>query len=68
MARYLDRHLNLTISADLIQRMMRAPDKVTESLAIAAEIITAIKAAGFAGVLISAMGWEEHLQKLLDMA
>ncbi|MFO7715349.1 methylenetetrahydrofolate reductase [Desulfosarcina sp.] len=67
MARYLDRHLNLTISADLIKRMMRAPDKVTESLAIASEMIAAIKEAGFAGVLISAMGWEDQLQRLLDL-
>ncbi len=66
MARYLDRHLNVTISKDLIQRLMRAPDKATESLTIATEIISAVKAAGFAGILISAMGWEDKLQKLLD--
>ncbi len=67
MARYLDRHLSLTISQDLIKRMMRAPDKSTESLAIASEIIAAIEEAGFSGVLISAMGWEDKLQKLMDM-
>jgi 5,10-methylenetetrahydrofolate reductase len=67
MARYLDRHLNLTISQDLIKRMMRAPDKATESLTIATEIIAALDEAGFAGVLISAMGWEDKLQKLMDM-
>lgn len=67
MARYLDRHLNLTISQDLIKRIMRAPDKSTASLSIATEIISAVEAAGFAGVLISAMGWEDKLQKLLDM-
>ena len=66
MARYLDRHLNVTVSQDLIQRMMRAPDKVTESLSIATETIKALKEAGFAGVMIAAMGWEEKLQKLLD--
>jgi len=67
MARYLDRHLNLTISQDLIKRMMRAPDKPVESLTIAAEIISAVKEAGFSGVMISAMGWEDKLQKLMDM-
>lgn len=67
MARYLDRHLNLTISQELIKRMMRAPDKPVESLAIAAEIISAVKEAGFSGVMISAMGWEDKLQKLMDM-
>jgi 5,10-methylenetetrahydrofolate reductase len=67
MARYLDRHLNVTISKDLINRLMRAPDKPLESLIIATEIIAAAKEAGFAGVMISAMGWEDKLQKLLDM-
>ena len=67
MARYMDRHLKVTISQDLIKRIMRAPDKAVESLSIATEIIVAVKEAGFAGVLISAMGWEEKLQKLLDM-
>ncbi|MBC2712429.1 MAG: methylenetetrahydrofolate reductase [Desulfosarcina sp.] len=66
MARYLTRHLNVTISQDLIKRLMRAPDKATESLSIATEIIAAVKEAGFAGVMISAMGWEDKLQKLLD--
>lgn len=67
MARYLDRHLNVTISQKLIKRLMHAPDKAMESLSIAAEMISDIKAAGFAGVLISAMGWEDKLQKLMDM-
>ncbi|BBO70188.1 methylenetetrahydrofolate reductase [Desulfosarcina alkanivorans] len=67
MARYLARHLNMTISNDLIKRIMRAPDKPLESLSIATEIISAAKEAGFAGVMISAMGWEDKLQKLLDM-
>ena len=67
MARYMDRHLKVTISQDLIKRMMRAPDKAVESLSIATETIAAVKEAGFAGVLISAMGWEDKLQKLLDM-
>jgi methylenetetrahydrofolate reductase (NADPH) len=67
MARYLDRHLNVTVSQDLIKRMMRAPDKTIESLTIASETIKALKEAGFAGVLVSAMGWEDKLQKLMDM-
>lgn len=66
MARYLARHLNVTISQELIKRMMRAPDKPVESLSIATEIISAAREAGFAGVVISAMGWEDKLQKLLD--
>jgi methylenetetrahydrofolate reductase (NADH) len=66
MARYLARHLNMTISQDLIKRLMRAPDKPTESFSIATETISAVQEAGFAGVVISAMGWEDKLQKLLD--
>jgi hypothetical protein len=46
---------------------MRAPDKAVESLSIATKTISALEAVGFAGVLISAMGWEDKLQKLLDM-
>lgn len=67
MARYLDRHLNVTISQDLIKRLMRAPDKALESLTIATEIISSAREAGFAGALICAMGWEDKLQKLMDM-
>ena len=67
MARYLARHMKMQISQELIQRIMRAPDKVTESLSIAKQIISEVEEAGFAGVLISAMGWEEKLQKLMDM-
>jgi methylenetetrahydrofolate reductase (NADPH) len=67
MARYLARHLNMTISQDLIKRMMHAPDKPLESLTIATEILSGAKEAGFAGVKISAMGWEGKLQKLMDM-
>lgn len=67
MARYLDRHLNVSVSKEIIKRMMHAPDKAIESLVIASDTINALKEAGFAGVLISAMGWEDKLQKLMDM-
>ena len=60
MARYLDRHLSVSVSQEIIKRMMHAPDKAIESLAIASETINALKEAGFAGVLISAMGWEDN--------
>jgi methylenetetrahydrofolate reductase (NADPH) len=67
MARYLDRHLNATISPELINRLMHASDKAAQSLAIAVDIITMVREAGFAGVVISAMGWEDKLQRLMDM-
>jgi methylenetetrahydrofolate reductase (NADPH) len=67
MARYLDRHLKVTVSDNLIKRMMHAPDKAVESLSIASETIRNLKEAGFAGVQICAMGWEDKLQKLMDL-
>jgi 5,10-methylenetetrahydrofolate reductase len=67
MARYLARHMNMSISQDLIKRIMHAPDKPLESLTIATEIVAEAKGAGFAGVKISPMGWESKLQKLMDM-
>jgi methylenetetrahydrofolate reductase (NADPH) len=67
MARYLDRHLNASISPELIKRLMHASDKATQSMTIAAEIVANVREAGFAGVVISAMGWEDKLQRLMDM-
>lgn len=66
MARYMDRHLaHVHISADLIQRIQTAPDKVLECVQIAAELIHAIQNQGFGGVLISTMGWEDKLPDII---
>jgi 5,10-methylenetetrahydrofolate reductase len=66
MARYMDRHMaHVHISADLIQRIQKAPDKVLECVQIAAELIHAIQDQGFGGVHISTMGWEDKLPDII---
>lgn len=65
MARYIDRHQdNVSIPADLINRIKKAQDKVRECVNIAAELVSALKDAGSCGVLIATLGWEH---KLLDI-
>jgi 5,10-methylenetetrahydrofolate reductase len=66
MARYMDRHMShVHISADLIQRIQKAPDKVLECVRIAAELIHAVQERNFGGVLISTMGWEDKLADII---
>lgn len=67
MARYIQRNMpHLHISGELIQRLQKAPDKTKESLRIARETIVQIREAGFKGVLVSPMGWEDHLPELFE--
>jgi len=66
MARYIDRHLqHVHIPPELIQRIQKAPDKVRECLQIAVDTIHMLKAAGFAGVQLSTLGWENRLPEIL---
>lgn len=66
MARYVDRNFpHISVSADLIARIQKAPDRVAECIRIAAETIGAVKAAGFAGAVISTLGWEDKLPEIL---
>ena len=66
MARYMDSHMaHVHISADLIQRIQKAPDKALECVQIAAELIRAIQDHGFGGVLIATMGWEDKLPDII---
>ncbi|MFC1812770.1 methylenetetrahydrofolate reductase [Thermodesulfobacteriota bacterium] len=65
MARYIDRHQdNVNIPADLIDRIKKAQDKVRECVNIAAGFVSGLRDAGYSGVLISPLGWED---KLLDI-
>jgi methylenetetrahydrofolate reductase (NADPH) len=48
----------------LVSRLKRAGESREECLAIGREIISGIKDAGFPGVLVSALGWEEHIPRL----
>jgi hypothetical protein len=42
-----------------------APDRVRECVQIAVELINGIKAAGYSGVMISPLGWEDRLPQIL---
>jgi methylenetetrahydrofolate reductase (NADPH) len=68
MARYINRIMELKIPEDYINRIQKAPDRVRECVQIAAEIISALKAKGFRGVLISTIGWEDKLPQILSAA
>ena len=67
MARYMARNVKSTyLPETLIERLQRAPDKVRECAAVAAELVVAVKEAGFAGVHISTMGWEHKLGDIIE--
>jgi 5,10-methylenetetrahydrofolate reductase len=69
MARYIDRNIKgISIPAEMIMDIQKAPDKVGECIKIAAGIITRIRDMGMAGVLISTVGWEDKLPQILDEA
>ncbi|OQX25577.1 MAG: 5,10-methylenetetrahydrofolate reductase [Desulfobacteraceae bacterium IS3] len=66
MARYIDRNVpNVRIPAPMISRIQKAGDKVRECMTIAGEIIQTLKNEGFAGVMVSTLGWEQKLPELL---
>lgn len=55
------------ISEDLIQRIRKSPDRVTECVKVAGETVAALK--GLAqGVVIVTLGWEHRLPAILDFA
>jgi len=69
MARYIDRNVQgISIPPDMITNIQKAPDKREECIRIAGEIIARIKEMGMAGVLISALGWEDKIPQVLDRA
>ena len=68
MARYIARNMeNVHIPDELIQRIRKAPDKVRECIRIAAELVTALKREGYAGVMLATLGWEHKLPEILDL-
>jgi 5,10-methylenetetrahydrofolate reductase len=68
MARYIQRHLdNVHIPEDIIRRIQQAPDKVRECVNIATELLWAVKDAGYSGVLLSTIGWEDKLPNILEV-
>ena len=66
MARYIDQHLaHVHVPGELITRIQKAPDKVRECVQIARELIFSLRDAGYSGVLISTIGWEDKLAEIL---
>lgn len=69
MARYIDRNIkNISIPAEIIRSIQKAPDRVKQCIQIAAELIQDLKETDVAGVLISTVGWEDKLPRILDEA
>lgn len=69
MARYIDRNMkNISIPAEMIREIQKAPDKVAKCISLAAELIRQVKDMGMAGVMISTVGWEDKLPQILDEA
>ena len=68
IARYMSTNLpGMHISEELIQRIRKAPDRVTECLRIAGETVAALKKMA-QGVHIVTLGWEYRLPSILDYA
>jgi 5,10-methylenetetrahydrofolate reductase len=69
MARYIDRNIrNISIPAEIIKSIQKAPDKIKQCIKVAGELIGQIKDLGAAGIMISTMGWEDKLPLVLDEA
>ena len=67
MARYIQRNVeHIYIPDELVTRLQRAPDKVRECIKIASEMVAALKAEGFSGVLLSTIGWEHRLSEIIE--
>ena len=68
MARYINAHMEMKIPEVFVTRIQKSSDRVRECVQIAAEFVAAVKKAGFPGVLISTIGWEEKLPSILAAA
>ena len=69
MARYIDRNIkNISIPAEIIADIQKAPDRIRECIKITADLINGIKEMGLSGVMISTVGWEDRLPRILDEA
>jgi methylenetetrahydrofolate reductase (NADPH) len=67
MARYIQRNMkHIHIPSELIDRFQKAPDKLKEGFRILREGIEMAREGGFKGVMIASMGWEPHLQEILE--
>jgi methylenetetrahydrofolate reductase (NADPH) len=67
MARYIERNMpHIAIPPEIIDRIQKAGDKVRECVRIAVELVAAIKAEGFKGVVLSTLGWEHKLPDIVE--
>jgi methylenetetrahydrofolate reductase (NADPH) len=68
MARYINANMEMKIPEVFVTRIQKTADRVRECVQIAAEFVAAAKQAGFPGVLVSTIGWEEKLPSILAAA
>lgn len=68
MAKYINRHMDMKIPEDFLNRIQKAPERVRECVQIAGELVAAFKAQGYPGVNISTIGWEDKLPGILAAA
>ncbi len=66
MARYIKQtQENIVIPDQIIDRIRKANDKAKACTEIAKEMLVTLKEAGFAGAMISTVGWEHKLTEIL---
>ena len=66
MARYIKQtQENIVIPDQIIDRIRKASDKAKTCTDIAKEMLATLKDAGFAGAMISTVGWEHKLSEIL---
>jgi 5,10-methylenetetrahydrofolate reductase len=66
MARYMARNMkHVYIPDEMVKQIQKAPDKVRECVRIARDTVSAIKANGFSGAMISTLGWEDRLYDII---
>ncbi len=66
MARYIARNMdNVHIPDEIVRRIQKAPDKARACIHLAAEMVTAVKNAGFPGVNLVTIGWEKKIPEIL---
>jgi 5,10-methylenetetrahydrofolate reductase len=68
MAKYINRHIDMQVPEEFINRIQKAPDRVRECVQIAAELVATFKKQGCRGVNISTIGWEDKLPAILAAA
>jgi 5,10-methylenetetrahydrofolate reductase len=67
MVRYMARNMaHIKIPDSLVNRIQGAGDKVRECIQIAAELVSGIKQAGYGGVMLATLGWEQRLSEILE--